>query len=101
LAENGVSTSVPYKGGLSGGGSFEVIAFDIFAIVGGSSINFFGLEDDVPVNLFYGPVTVTKVDEAAPASRANINIENAKARIAAMKASKASKVAGLQAKVRL
>ena len=104
LAENGVSTSVPYKGGLSGGGTFEVIAFDIFAIVGGSSIQFFGLEDDVPVNLFYGPVKVEKTSDdivIAPAPEETASLKKAvNSAIKTLKTSKASKVAGAQAKVR-
>lgn len=105
LAENGVSTSVPYKGGLQGGGSFEVIAFDIFAIVGGSSINFFNLEDDVPVNLFYGPIKVEKTSDEiviAPAPEQTASLKKAvNSAIKSYKTSKTSKVAGAQAKVRL
>jgi hypothetical protein len=102
LAQNGVSTSVPFKGGIQGGGSFKVFAFDIFAIAGGGQISFFNLEDDVPVNLFYGPIKVEKTSNDIPIAPQTASLKKAvNSAIKSYKTSKTSKVAGVQAKVRL
>lgn len=62
LAQNGVSTSVPYKGGLQGGGSFEVIVFDIFQRTDDNRVGYY-MEDDTPVYCFYGPISLTKTSD--------------------------------------
>lgn len=62
LAQDGVSTSVPYKGGLQGGGSFEVIVFDIFQRTDDNRVGYY-MEEDTPVNCFYGPITLTKTSD--------------------------------------
>jgi hypothetical protein len=62
LAQNGVSTSVPYKGGLQGGGSFEVIVFDIFQRTDDNRVGYY-VEDDTPVYCFYGPISLTKTSD--------------------------------------
>ena len=61
-AVDGVSTSVPYKGGLSGGGSFEVVVHDMFPVWESGQYSFY-VEEDAPTYFFYGPITLTKTSD--------------------------------------
>ena len=61
-AVDGVSTSVPYKGSLSGGGSFEVVVYDLFPIWESGQYSFY-VEEDAPTYFFYGPITLTKTSD--------------------------------------
>ena len=101
LPTDGVSVSVPYKGGLSGGGAFEVAVFDIFA-TNGQYVNYF-IQADVPVNCFYGPITLNWFDPYGAAPLAvKVNKNEVKAALKAAKTVKSGKnTSALQAKVRL
>ena len=61
-AVDGVSTSVPYKGGLSGGGSFEVVVHDMFPVWESGQYSYY-VEEDAPTYFFYGPITLTKTSD--------------------------------------
>ena len=110
LAVDGVSTSVPYKDSLDGGGSFEVVVFDLFVTqISGNGLGLY-LEEDVTVNCLYGPVTLTKVsdeiviapkpEEEIAAVRASVKKNAIKAQFEVLKNAKTVKTAN-SAKVRL
>ena len=112
LAVDGVSTSVPYKGSLSGGGSFEVVVFDLFLTqISGNGLGLY-LDEDVTVYCLNGPVTLTKVsdeiviapepEEETAAVRASTKKDAVKAQINALKNAKTLKTNAVNsAKVRL